>query len=119
MPENLSLQINIPSHFDFVELFCPKTLDEALRGKFQELKMDTSGTNLMIFSTAKSKQAELDLLDPRTDGYRESLRSSIAALEECRELISRLAIFSPNEEIEDVSSEDIKYDFSGLVLQNI
>lgn len=72
--------------------------------------MDTSGPGLrQLFSSARGKQQELDRLDPRSEAYVENLTSAISELEECRQLISKHAVFSVNEEVEDVSTNDLQY----------
>jgi immunoglobulin-binding protein 1 len=76
--------------------------------------MDESGVSLReLFSSAKAKQEELD---SGAAGHQEMLQSTISAFEECRNLISKLAIFSPNEEIEDISTPNLQYDISALGL---
>ena len=72
--------------------------------------MDDSGASLrQLFGSARGKQEELDGLDPRTDTYSENLRSSISAFEECRHLINKMGVFSPNEEVEDISTNDLQW----------
>jgi hypothetical protein len=69
--------------------------------------MNASGPSLReLFSSAKSKQEELD---DRVAGRQEILQSAISAFEECRNLVSKLAVFSPNEEVEDVSTQNLQY----------
>ncbi len=71
--------------------------------------MEASGPGLrQLFFSARGKQEELDGLDPRSDAYSENLRSSISAFEECRQLTSKLGVFSPNEEVEDISTNDLQ-----------
>ena len=71
--------------------------------------MDPSAPGLrQQFSSARGKQEELDGLDPRSSIYIENLQSAISAFEECRQLISKLGIFSPNEEVEDISTNDLQ-----------
>lgn len=78
--------------------------------------MDESGSSLReLFSSAKGKQEELD---SSTATYQETLQSAISAYEQCRQHISRLAIFSPNEEVEDISTQDLQYNSTILVLTN-
>jgi hypothetical protein len=74
--------------------------------------MNASGPSLReLFSSAKGKQGELD---DGVAGRQEILQSAISAFEECRNLISKLAIFSPNEEVEDVSTQNLQYYMSAL-----
>ena len=65
----------------------------------------------LLFSAAKAKQEELD---DGVAGRQEILPSTISAFEECRNLISKLGVFSPNEEVEDVSTQNLQYYTSGL-----
>lgn len=77
--------------------------------------MDESGVSLReLFSSAKAKQEELG--SGAAGQQEEMLQSTISAFEECRNLISKLAIFSPNEEIEDISTQNLQYDISALGL---
>ena len=79
--------------------------------------MDASGASLReIFSSAKGKQEELD---SGTARYQEMLQATISAFEECRKLISKLAVFSPNEEIEEISTQDLQYDISTSLSINV
>lgn len=76
--------------------------------------MDVSGASLQeLFSSAKAK---LEELDSSPAGHPEMLQSTISAFEECRNLISKLAIFSPNEGIEDISTLNLQYYISVLCL---
>ena len=68
--------------------------------------MDASGSSLReLLSSARAKREELV---SGTATYQEMLQSTISAFEECRRLIEKLAIFSPNEEIDDISSQDLQ-----------
>lgn len=72
--------------------------------------MDNSGSSLrQLFTSARGRQQELDAHDPRSNVYQESLHSAISSLEECRQLLSKLAVFSLNEEVEDISTNDLQY----------
>jgi immunoglobulin-binding protein 1 len=69
--------------------------------------MDATGSSLReLFSSARGKQEELEA---GTAVYQETLQSAISAYEECGQLIAKLAIFSPNEEVEDISTQDLQY----------
>src|SRR5947209_1422258 len=69
--------------------------------------MDVSGSSLReLYSSAKSKQEELD---SGSAAHQEILQSAISAFEECRKLIVKLAVFSSNEEAEDISTQDLRY----------
>ena len=74
--------------------------------------MDVSGSSLReLYSSAKSKQEELD---SGSATHQEILQSAISAFEECRKLIAKLAVFSSNEEVEDISTQDLQYNQSTL-----
>lgn len=71
--------------------------------------MTESSPNLRsLFLTAKSKQARLQDSDTSSAAYREDLQGAISTFEECRELVERLAIFSPNETAEDIATSAIQ-----------
>src|SRR5947209_6949204 len=72
--------------------------------------MDVSGSNLReLFFSAKRKQEEID---SGSATHQEILQSAISAFEECRNLVAKLAIFSSNEGIEDISTQDLQYNQS-------
>jgi immunoglobulin-binding protein 1 len=74
--------------------------------------MDVSGSTLReLYSSAKSKQEEID---SSSATHQEILQSAISAFGECRNLIAKLAVFSSNEEIEDISTQDLQYNQSTL-----
>jgi immunoglobulin-binding protein 1 len=79
--------------------------------------MDVSGPSLReLYSSAKSKQEEID---SGSATHQEILQSAISAFEECRNLIAKLAVFSSNEEVEDISTQDLQYDQSALHIANV
>lgn len=61
-----------------------------------------------LFLAAKSKEVELGGIDSSSHAYFEKFRDSISTFEECQSLIERLAIFSPNETIEDIATSTIQ-----------
>ena len=70
--------------------------------------MDKSPSSLRsLFLSAKSKEADLHG-ESSSDIYKENLWVAISTLEECRELIGRMAIFSPNETSEDLATSSIQ-----------
>ena len=74
--------------------------------------MDVSGSNLReLYSAAKGKQEEID---SGSATHQEILQSAISAFEECRNLVAKLAVFSSNEEVEDISTQDLQYNQSTL-----
>lgn len=62
-----------------------------------------------LFNQAKTRQDELDAIDPRSETFRESLRSIIDDLQQCQQLIRKISLFSTNEEVEDISTQDLQY----------
>ncbi|KAJ9496532.1 Type 2A phosphatase-associated protein 42 [Exophiala xenobiotica] len=71
--------------------------------------MEASEPNLKdLYKEARTRQEELDSLDPRSSAYKDSLQSIIDNLERCRRLIQQLSLFSPNEEVEDISTHDLQ-----------
>jgi immunoglobulin-binding protein 1 len=71
---------------------------------------DFQGQSLrQMFRQAKVNQQELDSLDPRSDGFKETLASVTTDFERCQKFVIELSIFSPNEELEDISTQNIQY----------
>ena len=62
-----------------------------------------------LFESAKNNQEDLDTLDPRSDGFKALLQSTIDTLHKCSKLINQLALFSTNEDLDDISTSDIQY----------
>jgi len=72
--------------------------------------MDTSEPSLKgLYSDAKSQQEGLDSLDPRSSAFKTTLQSIISSLRRCQELIQQLSLFSKNEEVEDISTQDLQF----------
>ncbi|KAG9781356.1 hypothetical protein ABEF93_000725 [Exophiala dermatitidis] len=72
--------------------------------------MENSEPSLrVLYNQAKARQDELDSLDPRSETFKECLQSIIDALQQCRNLIRKLSLFSTNEEVEDISTQDLQY----------
>ncbi|KAK5947386.1 Type 2A phosphatase-associated protein 42 [Knufia obscura] len=62
-----------------------------------------------LFQSAKNSQGDLDTLDPRSEDFKSLLASSIDTLQRCSKLVDQLALFSTNEDLEDVSTSNIQY----------
>lgn len=62
-----------------------------------------------LFNKAQNQQDDLDSLDPRTSSFQNTLKSITDSLERCRQLIQQLSLFSPNEEVEDISTQNLQY----------
>jgi hypothetical protein len=61
-----------------------------------------------LFSQAKADQDDLDNVDPRSANFKDLLHSIVTNLQRCRELIQQLSLFSPNEEVEDISTSNLQ-----------
>lgn len=48
--------------------------------------------------------------ETNTDAHRERIEIAIATYEECRIIVDRLSLFSPNEILEDITTENLQYD---------
>jgi len=62
-----------------------------------------------LFNNAKTSQDELDSLDPRSAAYKKTLQSTIDSLQRCRRLVQQLSLFSTNEDVEDISTQDLQF----------
>ena len=62
-----------------------------------------------LFQSAKNNRDELDTLDPRSDDFKALLQSTISTLHICSQLVDQLALFSTNEDLDDVSTSTIQY----------
>jgi immunoglobulin-binding protein 1 len=61
------------------------------------------------FDQAKQSQQEIDGLEPRSAAFRHSLESAIQSLVTCQRMIKDLSVFSPNEDLEDVSTQNLQF----------
>ncbi|KIV87405.1 hypothetical protein PV11_02953 [Exophiala sideris] len=62
-----------------------------------------------LYNDAKTHQDGLDSLDPRSSAFKTTLQSIIDNLQRCQELVQQLSLFSTNEEVEDISTQDLQY----------
>ena len=62
-----------------------------------------------LFTSAKKLTQDLDSLVSSTQEYQDSLRTAIVTFEECRKLADSIALWSPNETEEDISSGGLAY----------
>jgi immunoglobulin-binding protein 1 len=69
---------------------------------------ESSSSLRSFFLLAKAKETELSSTGSSSSTYQDNIQSAISMFEECRKLIERLAIFSPNETIEDISTSAIQ-----------
>lgn len=61
------------------------------------------------FDQAKSDQQTLEKLDPRSDEFRAHLEAAISSFVRCLKFIRDLSVFSPNEELEDISTQNLQF----------
>ncbi|ETN42198.1 uncharacterized protein HMPREF1541_04139 [Cyphellophora europaea CBS 101466] len=61
------------------------------------------------YTEAKAKRDQLGDLDPRSSVFKDTLQATLQDLELCQRLISELAVFSPNEELDDLSTQSLQY----------
>ncbi|ESZ93842.1 hypothetical protein SBOR_5783 [Sclerotinia borealis F-4128] len=63
-----------------------------------------------IFNSAERQRLAIESSwDTNTEQHQEDVANVIRAYQECRQLADRLALFSPNETLEDINSSDIQY----------
>ncbi|KAK4911623.1 Type 2A phosphatase-associated protein 42 [Elasticomyces elasticus] len=62
-----------------------------------------------LFDQVKDAQLFLDELSPMSDDFRTLFSACIASLKQCQDLVDRLALFSSNEELDDLSTPSIQY----------
>ena len=61
------------------------------------------------FDQAKYNQDYLQNVDPRSDEFRDHLEAAVSGLVRCLRLIKALSLFSPNEELEDISTQNLQF----------
>lgn len=73
--------------------------------------MDSEGRSVQsAFTDAESKRAQLDHYSSSSSpDYQATLTSAIAAFKESAETIDRVSLFSPNESLEDIASNELQY----------
>lgn len=63
-----------------------------------------------LFAEAEEKRSVVESgFETTTDSHRRNLSSAIASYEECKVLADRLSLFSLNENLEDISTNDLPY----------
>lgn len=64
-----------------------------------------------LFRSAEQqrKATESSTLSSASATYQSSLAAAIDSYESCMRLVDRLALFSPNETVEDIASGDLQY----------
>jgi hypothetical protein len=62
------------------------------------------------FADAEARRADLDnSYSTSTPAFQENLAAAIATYDECLRIADRVALFSPNEALEDIGSGDLQY----------
>jgi immunoglobulin-binding protein 1 len=62
-----------------------------------------------LFNDALVLKESLGSLRPSSAEYRENLSKTVALLEQCKDLVDRMGLYSTNETSEDLSTNDIRY----------
>ncbi|KAL1303557.1 hypothetical protein AAFC00_006927 [Neodothiora populina] len=63
-----------------------------------------------LYSSAETKRAELEAaINSNTPAYQDKLAAAIATYEKCLRLVDQVALFSDNESVDDLSSNNIQY----------
>ncbi|KAI5289559.1 hypothetical protein KEM54_003663 [Ascosphaera aggregata] len=72
---------------------------------------EQSQTLRSLFQSALSLKEELSsaTADGTSDAYRDRLRDAISKLEECQRRIAQLSLFSSNESVEDITTNDLPF----------
>lgn len=61
-----------------------------------------------LFTEAEEKRSVIEsAFETNTDSHRQTLSGAIASYEECKVLADRLTLFSLNETLEDISTNDL------------
>ena len=73
-------------------------------------KMDEQPQSLQaLFASAKTQKEALENDSPvNNPEYQDKLDATISAFENCQKSVSKLALFSDNESLEDISTADLK-----------
>lgn len=76
----------------------------------QNFKMEEPQSLRSLFASAKEQKETLgSRSDTNTEAYSDDVNATIAKFQECQRQISILSLFSSNESLEDVSTNDIQY----------
>ena len=71
----------------------------------------THGNLRTLFASAeKGRQILESYLESSSSDYQAKLKAAIASYEECQKAVDGLALFSRNESLDDISSENLQYD---------
>ena len=73
----------------------------------QDGNQDQSLRALFADAEAKRQKVEADW-DRNSAAFEENIISAITTFEECQRVASQVALFSPNETLEDISSGDLQ-----------
>ncbi|KAL3420340.1 TAP42-like family protein [Phlyctema vagabunda] len=63
-----------------------------------------------LFNAAERQRQVIESSwDTNTATYQQNVAAAIASYEDCRQMVDRLSLFSPNETLEDITSGDLQY----------
>lgn len=66
-----------------------------------------------LLASAKAQKEDLEANSPvNNPQYQDKLDATISTFENCQTKIAKLALFSSNESLEDISTSDIQYESS-------
>jgi hypothetical protein len=89
------------------DIFCNPHISLLKNNSMAEAAPDRSLRE--VYNEARTKKDQLDDLDPRSGTFKDTLSNILTDLETCHRLIQDLAIFSPNEDLEDLSTQSLQY----------
>ncbi|GAB7356649.1 hypothetical protein MBLNU459_g7367t1 [Dothideomycetes sp. NU459] len=63
-----------------------------------------------VYSSAEAKRAQIEAAwDTNAPSYQDTLHAAVKAYEQCLQTADRISLFSPNESLEDIASNDLQY----------
>ena len=72
--------------------------------------MSEDGINLrLLYEAADQLRVQLDSLQVNSEQYQGRLHEAISKYEQCREFASKVSLFSSNESVDDISTNDLRY----------
>jgi len=72
--------------------------------------MEGDGSSLKsLFASARSLYKGLDSLASNSEAYEDRLRDAISIFQKCKEISQRASLFSANEIVDDIPSNDIQF----------
>lgn len=71
---------------------------------------DTDQSLREVFADAESARVELEnSWDSNSTAYQQNLLAALAAYEKCLAIINKVSLFSTNEALDDVTTNDLQY----------